>query len=204
MNRSLDNRLRRLAGHRARDFRYELGSDHRREEFPEWEAAEEIERLSAENSVLREGLEDFISQIADCQSHHTVCGQFPSLAKAIQENLASVSTQQSVLQDRTDSEHTQNIGESTDNVGLSAEAPIDDAQQCPCPSCHGYGWYEASPVSGYVPEQVECEDCDGTGSVNTQQCQHLGSRTEYRSGIEECDECGERVDSQQDKNTDTC
>ena len=50
-------------------------------------ALNEIERLSAENSLLRDCVDDFISQIADCKSAHTVCGQFTSLAEAIQENL---------------------------------------------------------------------------------------------------------------------
>ncbi len=53
-------------------------------------AADEIKRLTAEVSVLRESVEDFISQIDDCRSAHTVCGQFTSLAAAIKKNIAAV------------------------------------------------------------------------------------------------------------------
>ncbi len=141
---------------------------------------------------------------------------------------------------------TQNIGESTDNVGLSAQAsiddgytnsPSDDAQQSqfaakPKPAGSiieeigteitweilgsDLGWSVwASHTGSFNPD----DDFKFTGSAktlneaivtvaeellaigpkwvrnsdNTQQCQHLGSRTEYRSGIEECNECGDYV-----------
>ena len=58
------------------------------------EIVSKVRSLLAENRALREGLEDFFSQIEDCRSTHTVCGQFTSLATAIKENLASVATLQ--------------------------------------------------------------------------------------------------------------
>ena len=51
------------------------------------EHEKEIGRLNTENKMLREGLEDFFSQIEDCQSDHEVCYQFTFLAEAIKENL---------------------------------------------------------------------------------------------------------------------
>ncbi len=53
-----------------------------------------LQRESAEVTLLRECVDDFISQIDDCKSAHTVCGQFTRLAAAIQENLASASGSQ--------------------------------------------------------------------------------------------------------------
>ena len=46
----------------------------------------EIERLTAENSVLRESIDDFLSQIEDCESAHTVCSQLTLLSKVVLQN----------------------------------------------------------------------------------------------------------------------
>ena len=51
----------------------------------------ENRKQTTENTLLRESVDDFISQIDNCKSTHTVCGQLTSLAKAIQENLAAAS-----------------------------------------------------------------------------------------------------------------
>ena len=59
------------------------------------DAADEIERLTAENSVLRESIDDFLSQIEDCESAHTVCSQLTLLSKVVLQNTTNAaSTQQ--------------------------------------------------------------------------------------------------------------
>jgi len=43
-------------------------------------------------------------------------------------------------------------------------ASVDTAQQAQpaiCPTCNGKGWYMVGPT--LFPEQVQCEDCYGTG-----------------------------------------
>ncbi len=123
---------------------------------------------------------------------------------------------------------TKNIGESADNVGLSAEASITSGEQYTDRAVNEapvsvQGEQRKSDASVIAPPEAGNRDSDDAQQKptdaellkqmadlaekrgdwrdldNTQQCQHLGSRTEYRSGIEECDECGERVDSQQDQ-----
>ena len=34
-----------------------------------------------------------------------------------------------------------------------------------CPICHGSGWWETKPQNDYVPEQIKCEECGGSGRV---------------------------------------
>ncbi len=85
---------------------------------------EEIETLSAEVRSLKHDIEHYLLMLEES-------GVDSSSARASEcidgdecEFWDLVSTQQSVLQDRTDSEHTQNIGESTDNQSLSTETTI--------------------------------------------------------------------------------
>ena len=45
-----------------------------------------------------------------------------------------------------------------------AVAPVNTAQHAQpaiCPTCAGKGWYMVGPT--LFPEQVQCEDCYGTG-----------------------------------------
>ena len=52
-------------------------------------AAKEIESQQARIELLEDSVDDFIKQIADCRSSHTVCGQLTSLAEVVQKNMSS-------------------------------------------------------------------------------------------------------------------
>ena len=60
------------------------------------DVAATMRTMLAENTVLREGVDDFVSQVADCASEHTVCFQITSLAEVVQKNLAAVQAEQTV------------------------------------------------------------------------------------------------------------
>lgn len=52
------------------------------------------------------------------------------------------------------------------NSEMTDVSPLPDLPAGACPDCGGEGWWAKYPANGDPPEQIQCEKCYGTGTLD--------------------------------------